>query len=72
METVNLSIQGMHCGGCASKVSTALQSVPGANVENVAVGSARISFDPKKTSAAALIGVVDKLGFKAAAAPSMA
>jgi copper chaperone CopZ len=72
METVNLSIQGMHCGGCASKVSTALKSVPGANVENVAVGSARISFDPKKTSAAALIGVVDKLGFKAAAAPSMA
>jgi len=42
METVNLSIQGMHCGGCASKVSTALKSVPGAKVEDVAVGSAPI------------------------------
>ncbi|MDP9172713.1 MAG: heavy-metal-associated domain-containing protein [Planctomycetota bacterium] len=68
METVNLSIQGMHCGGCASKVSAALKSVNGATVEHVAVGSARISFDPQKTSAAALIGTVDKLGFKAAAA----
>jgi copper chaperone len=65
METVNLSIQGMHCGGCATKVSTALNSIPGANVEDVAVGSARVSFDPKKTSAAALIGAVNGLGFKA-------
>jgi copper chaperone CopZ len=38
METVNLSIQGMHCGGCAAKVSTALQSVSGVKVEEVAVG----------------------------------
>ncbi len=68
METVNLSIQGMHCGGCASKVSTALKAVAGANVEQVAVGSARVSFDPHKTSAAALISVVDHLGFKATAA----
>ncbi len=68
METVNLSIQGMHCGGCASRVSTALKSVPGATVEDVAVGSARVSFDPKKTSMAALIGVVNNLGFKAVAA----
>ena len=72
METVNLSIQGMHCGGCASKVSTALKSVPGTNVEEVAVGSARVSFDPRKTSTAALIGVVDHLGFRATAAPSKA
>ena len=67
MQTVELSIQGMHCGGCASKVKAALESVPGAEVENVAVGSARILFDPTKTSTVALIGVVDRLGFKAAA-----
>jgi copper chaperone CopZ len=72
MENLNLSIQGMHCGGCASKVSTALKSVPGTNVEEVAVGSARVSFDPTKTSAAALIGVVDHLGFKATTATSKA
>ena len=68
METVTLSIKGMHCGGCAAKVSTALKSLPGTKVEEVAVGSARVSFDPQKTSAAALIVAVDNLGFKAATA----
>lgn len=68
METVTLSIKGMHCGGCAAKVSTALKSVPGAKVEEVAVGSARVSFDPQKTSADDMILAVDNLGFKAAKA----
>jgi len=68
METVNLSIQGMHCGGCAAKVSSALKSISGTKVEEVAVGTARVSFDPKMTSAAALIGAVNNLGYKAAAA----
>ena len=68
METVKLSIQGMHCGGCAAKVSNALKSLPGTSVEEVAVGSARVSIDPAKTSPAALIGAVNNLGFKATAA----
>ena len=65
METVKMSIKGMHCGGCATKVSTALKAVPGATVEEVAVGSARVSFDPHKTSASALVLAVDNLGFEA-------
>jgi copper chaperone len=68
METIKLLIEGMHCGGCAAKVSTALKSLPGTQVEEVAVGSARVSFDPRKTTAAALIGVVNHFGFKATAA----
>jgi copper chaperone CopZ len=68
METLNLSIQGMHCGGCAAKVSTALKAVPGATVEQVAVGSAQVTFDPKKTSSSALIAAVNHLGFAAAKA----
>ena len=68
METIDLSIQGMHCGGCTARVSTALKSVPGTTVEAVAVGSARVSFDPQKTSATALIAAVDHLGFKATTA----
>lgn len=68
METVKLAIQGMHCGGCAAKVSTALKSLPGTKVEEVAVGSARVSIDPQKTSAAILIGAVNNLGFKATTA----
>jgi len=66
MQTLNLSIEGMHCGGCANRVSAALKSAPGTKVEQVTVGSARLSIDPAKTSAAALIKVLDDLGFTAA------
>lgn len=68
METLRLSIQGMSCGGCVGKVTTALKSVPGTTVETVAVGSARFKFDPKKTTESVLIAAVNNLGFKAAKA----
>jgi copper chaperone len=67
METINLAIQGMSCGGCAAKVSNALKSLPGTKVEAVAVGSARILFDPKLTSTAAMVDAVNHLGFQATA-----
>ena len=68
MEALSMSIQGMSCGGCVGKVTTALKSVPGTTVETVAVGSARVTFDPKKTTDSALIAAVNDLGFKAAKA----
>ena len=68
METLRLSIQGMSCGGCVGKVSAALKSVPGTTVDEVAVGSARVQFDPKKTTDGVLIAAVNKLGFQAAKA----
>ena len=68
MEALSLSIQGMSCGGCVGKVTAALKSVPGTTVEAVAVGSARVQFDPKKTTESALITAVNKLGFQAAKA----
>ena len=68
METLSLSIQGMSCGGCVGKVSAALKSIPGTTVEEVAVGSARVLFDPNKTTDRVLIAAGNKLGFQAAKA----
>ena len=68
METLSLSIQGMSCGGCIGKVTAALKSVPGTSVEAVTVGSARVLYDPKKTTDSALIAAVNSLGFQAAKA----
>ncbi len=65
MESLNLSIQGMHCGGCAAKVTAALKAVPGVAFEEVSVGSASVRFDPKQTSDDVLIAAVNNLGFKA-------
>jgi copper chaperone len=68
METLSLSIRGMSCGGCVGKVTAALKSVAGSTVEEVAVGSARVQFDPKQTTETALIAAVNKVGFQAARA----
>ncbi len=38
-----MRIDGMHCGSCIRRVSQALASVEGVNVEEVRLGAARVS-----------------------------
>ena len=64
-ETLRLSIEGMHCGGCVRRVTGALQSVQGVEVGPVEVGSAEIRFDPDRTNAEEIAGAVDRIGFAA-------
>ena len=47
METYELSIDGISCGHCVARVTRALAGVRGVKVEQVSVGSARISIDPQ-------------------------
>lgn len=39
---IHLEIEGMHCGGCVTRVTAALQRLPGVTVNRVEVGSADI------------------------------
>jgi cation transport ATPase len=43
--TLNLAIEGMHCGACVRRVTTALQGIEGVTVKPVEVGSAKVAFD---------------------------
>ncbi len=65
--TVTISIEGMHCGGCASSVEKKLKATEG--VEEVRVSfekkEAWIKFDDKKTNVARLREVINSTGFKA-------
>jgi copper chaperone CopZ len=63
--TLRLSIDGMHCGACVSRVTTALKGVDGVGVQRVDVGSASIGFDSAKTSIEKIIAAVDRIGFSA-------
>jgi copper chaperone len=63
--TIRLSIEGMHCGACARRVTNALAAVNGVRVDSVEVGSANVKFDPSKTSADAITAAVDRIGFTA-------
>ncbi len=70
LNTTNIAIEGMSCGGCVQNVSKALQSVTGVTIADVAVGSARIEVaNPEALKRA--IEAVEKAGYKAQADPVM-
>ncbi len=64
MAEINLRIDGMHCGSCIRRVTQSLQTVAGAQVEEVRLGAARVKLDPA-ASAQALIAGLNKAGFAA-------
>lgn len=64
MQTLNVTIGGMHCGACVRRVTQQLQQTPGLQVQEVSVGSARVAYDPKLTSPQAIIGAIERIGFQ--------
>ena len=65
-KSVNLQVNGMHCGGCAGKVKKNLESL---NIEhtveiNVESGLVKIKFNSEQSTIAALKGSVEKAGFQ--------
>ncbi len=54
MSEIKLSIDGMHCGSCVRRVTQALERVPGAEVLEVSVGTARLKADDAAQAVAAL------------------
>jgi copper chaperone len=63
--TLNLAIDGMHCGACVRRVTSALQSVEGVTVNSVGIGSATVAFDAAETSAQEITAALDRDGFQA-------
>ena len=63
--TLELSIEGMHCEGCVRRVTNALGGVEGVQVESVEVGSAKVSFDSNQATPEQIATAVDGIGFRA-------
>ena len=66
-QTVTLPVTGMTCAACQSRVQRQLTRAPGvtdASV-NLLMGSATITFDPRLSTAAALVKVVMETGYGA-------
>ena len=62
--SVELMVDGMTCGGCASSVSKALQAVPGVTAVSVALAERRVSIEHDGSVAqAALCEAVENAGF---------
>jgi copper chaperone len=65
VNTLNLAIEGMHCGACVRRVTSALESVGGVAVKSVEVGSAKVVFDATETSPEDITAALDRTGFPA-------
>jgi copper chaperone len=61
--TLELSIDGMHCGACVRRVNNSLAGLEGVQIGSVAVGSAAITFDPAAMSPDKIIEAVENAGF---------
>jgi len=62
---IKLPIRGMTCAGCSSRLEKALNGADGVDAArvNLAAEQAEIDFDPGKTSAFEIAGVVAQTGF---------
>ena len=64
MEKFGLKIGGMSCGHCVGAVAGALKKVDGVTVEEVKIGSATMSYDPARTSPAAIARAIEDAGYQ--------
>jgi copper chaperone CopZ len=65
MRHATLSIEGMSCGHCVKAVGDALRRLPGVDVQQVAIGSATVAYDPSSTTPDEIVDAVNDEGYSA-------
>jgi copper chaperone CopZ len=67
MTSLTLSISGMHCDHCVTKVKNALEGVDGVFGASVDRGAAtaEVDLDPARASADDLVAAVEQVGYGA-------
>jgi copper chaperone CopZ len=65
MAEFTLRIDGMHCGSCVRRVSQALAAVPGVVVDEVRVGTARLTTAEEPAPVDLAIAALAKAGYTA-------
>jgi DNA-binding transcriptional MerR regulator/copper chaperone CopZ len=66
MKTIDLTIHGMHCEGCAQTIEALLTTEPGVKAATVSYGngSARVLFDPASNDLPRLVKAVERAGYR--------
>jgi copper chaperone CopZ len=67
MSALRLTITGMHCGNCVTKVERALKAVPGTlgAAVDLQLGSADVQFDEARASVDRYVQAVQSVGYHA-------
>ena len=68
MQTAQIKVQGMTCGGCVASVKRALQQIDGVEKVDVSLGEAqaRVEYDPARVNESQLRSAIEDAGFDAA------
>ena len=64
MKTSELKIDGMSCGHCVMSVRKELSKIQNLQVEDVQIGSARVSYDDTKVTSSDLSQAVQEAGYR--------
>lgn len=62
---LKLAIDGMHCGGCVARVTSALSRLDGVEIRKVEVGAAELAYDEVKLTPEKVVEAVNRIGFTA-------
>ncbi len=67
METLNMSIEGMHCGGCATGIQMVTEQLDGVSSVFVDLDGKKGTWeiDSSKVTAEKIIAAITELGYKA-------
>ena len=65
MERLNLTIEGMTCEHCVRAVKNRLTATPGVAVDEVTIGSARLRYDPTRTTVDEIENAIADEGYTA-------
>lgn len=65
MAEFTLHVDGMHCGSCVRRVTQALSSTEGIQVEEVRIGAARLKSSDDHPPVDAAIAALAKAGYNA-------
>ena len=67
MEKIEMNIEGMHCGGCATGIQMVTEQMEGVSSSFVDLDSKKGTFEiePEKVSPDTIIAEIAKLGYQA-------
>jgi len=65
MDWLRVRIDGMHCGACVRRVTQALQTVQGVDVQEVRIGAACMQVEDALVAEPAVLASIAKAGYSA-------
>ncbi len=69
MQTEHLTVNGMSCGGCVSRVTEALNAIPGVGGVEVALSTGRVdvTYDERLAQPVQITSAVERAGYSVGA-----